>query len=55
MKKAKKGIEIRDWKVEGADAFAAITPEWPDELYLCWNRGSCCTECVRQRSTPNND
>lgn len=31
MKKAKKGVEISHWKVQGTDAFAAIAPEWMDD------------------------
>jgi hypothetical protein len=31
MKKVKSGIEISHWKVNGTDAFAAITPAWSDE------------------------
>ena len=31
MKKAKKGIEISHWKVEGTDAFASIAPVWTDD------------------------
>ncbi|MGC1454560.1 MAG: hypothetical protein WA946_05165 [Nitrospirota bacterium] len=31
MKKAKKGFEISHWKVNGTDAFAAVTPGWTDD------------------------
>ncbi len=52
--KAKRGIEISRWKVEGTDAFAAISPEWTDEeLDRGLNNNECYDAEVTRGSKPD--